>query len=339
MKKCFRFFIVVISAQVIHGTRYSDYNLHCIHVNCNYQHVEQCCSASSQNMGRSLSPLANWRFGSVFRNSIPPARPYKVPTFEEIFETDHSNKQESDQEASQQIVLNLNSNKQTQSDQKNLFKFSNLLSENSRNSLSSNPYAKEMLSKLSKKDLLDEVFFETSTQPYVSTTTQSYQELQKLKLIERAKEELRKKQLRKDQIIKAQQKQEKFIQIIQKQKEMKQELEEKQKQQAKTPRSQDLDNFFAKINGFSDKKQRLENQLKHEVIKKYQDKLSKKSQQEQQYSEKLERWKKEEESKKLSQINGKNYVDMSEGTIILDQSSGVQNSNQLKQSQGKISFV
>ena len=120
---------------------------------------------------------------------------------------------------------------------------------------------------------------------------------------------------------------------------MKQELEEKQKQQAKTPRSQDLDNFFAKINGFSDKKQRLENQLKHEVTKKYQDKLTKKSQQEQQYSEKLERWKKEKESKKVSQINGKNYVDMSEGTIILDQSSGVQNNNQLKQSEGKISFV
>ena len=47
----------------------------------------------------------------------------------------------------------------------------------------------------------------------------------------------------------------------------------------------------------------------------------KKSNQEKQYSEKLQRWKqdkKQETSAKWSKINGQNYVDMSDGTIIMD---------------------
>lgn len=286
-------------------------------------------------MGRSLSPLANWRFGSIFRNSIPPARPYKVPTFEEIFETDHSTKDEVEEEP-QKVVLNLNSNRVgSPTEQKNLFQFSNLLSENNRNSLSSNPQMKEMLSKLSKKDLLHEAFFETTTKPYVSTTTtQSYKEIQKLKLIERAKEELRKKQLVKDKYIRAQQKKEKFLKIIQQQKQQqleeqlqmqkKQQLEEQlqQQQKQKTPRSQELDSFFSKINGFSDKTS-LVNQLRPEVIQKYQNKIAKKSRPDkQQYWSQQETTKQQDENKKVSKINGKNYVDMSSGTIILDNNSG-----------------
>merc|ERR1712012_1361108 len=61
--------------------------------------------------------------------------------------------------------------------------------------------------------------------------------------------------------------------------------------------------------------------LNHELIKRYQDKLMKKSNQEKQYSEKLQRWeqdKKQETSAKWSKINGQNYVDMSDGTIIMD---------------------
>ena len=130
-------------------------------------------------------------------------RPYKVPTFEEIFEKDHTSDIQS--QSSNQFVLNLNSKNSKSTNQvssppqqsKNLFKFSNFLTENNRNSLKS-PIVSETLSKLSKKDLLDEAFFESST-----SKKSSEEELRKMKLLEIAKEKLINKQKKKDQMIKA----------------------------------------------------------------------------------------------------------------------------------------
>jgi len=59
----------------------------CNGVNCQTTWDQECCSTSQ---GRSMGSMANWRFGSIFRNSIPPPRPYNPPSFEEIFEKDPS---------------------------------------------------------------------------------------------------------------------------------------------------------------------------------------------------------------------------------------------------------
>ena len=59
---------------IVSMSRYSGYQLSCLSVDCSLHHAHTCCSAHSQARGRSLQPLANWRFGSVFRNSIPPTR-------------------------------------------------------------------------------------------------------------------------------------------------------------------------------------------------------------------------------------------------------------------------
>merc|ERR1712178_238978 len=224
--------------------------------------------------------MANWRFGSLFRNSIPPPRQYKVPTFEEIFETDHSNPAVGENEEPQKVVLNLNPSlggkqQNSQKQQKNLFRFSNLLTEHNRNSLTNNPVLSEALSKFSKKDYLQEAFFETETTTKSSlSSTLSYEDMRKQKLIEMAKEELRKKQQLKDQKIKAEQKQNKFLKIMSQQK------------LTKAPRSQELDNFFSKVKDF-DNKSILKKKLSHELIKQYHDKLIKKSDQKQHYQDKL----------------------------------------------------
>merc|ERR1719510_1334971 len=104
-------------------------SLDCLSVDCSFHHQARCCSSHHQALGRSLKPLANWRFGSIFRNSIPPVRPYKVPTFEEIFEVDHS----ATTEAAQHVLLNLNPGDGGQAggqNRKNVMTFSNKLSEN-----------------------------------------------------------------------------------------------------------------------------------------------------------------------------------------------------------------
>jgi len=215
------------------------YHLSCMSIDCRscQNNAHRCCSSQHQGQSRSLQSMANWRFGSVFRNSIPPPRPYKVPTFEEIFEKDHSSDIQESQSPNQ-FVLNLNSQNSKSTNQassshqqsKNMFKFSNFLTEHNRNSLKS-PIVSETLSKLSKKDLLDEAFFESTTSKKVSE-----EDLRKKKLLEMAKEKLINKQKKKDQMIKAQQKQENYMKMM--------------AHQAKEPRSQDLDNFFLKSERF-----------------------------------------------------------------------------------------
>jgi len=286
--------------------------------------------------------MANWRFGSVFRNSIPPPRPYKVPTFEEIFEKDHSSDIQESQSPNQ-FVLNLNSQNSKSTNQassshqqsKNMFKFSNFLTEHNRNSLKS-PIVSETLSKLSKKDLLDEAFFESTTSKKVSE-----EDLRKKKLLEMAKEKLINKQKKKDQMIKAQQKQENYMKMMASQ--------FSQKHQAKEPRSQDLDNFFSKVKDLSDASPSLKKKLQREVIKQYHDKMTKKSNQEEEYNNKIKnnknnnkllRWKQEQKRKdaKVSKINGQKFVDMSAGTVILDQSPSSSSSQSSDMSSAESQF-
>ena len=50
------------------------FRLECLSVDCSSQQYHTCCSSHSRGSARSLQPLANWRFGSIFRNSIPPVR-------------------------------------------------------------------------------------------------------------------------------------------------------------------------------------------------------------------------------------------------------------------------
>ena len=118
-------------------------------------------------------------------------RPYKAPSFEDIFETDHSSKAERKSE-SQQVVLNLNHPSGGQGHGQSLnkrpedrFKFSNVLSEFSRNSFTNKATS-------DRKDYLHEAFFETSTtKPFIqiTTTTQSHEEIRQQKLLEMARED------------------------------------------------------------------------------------------------------------------------------------------------------
>ena len=254
-------------------------------------------------------------------------RPYKVPSFEDIFETDHSSKSEQEtesQQESQQVVLNLQSGGQAQSLNKrplDLAKFSNVLSEYNRNSFSNPTSTSDILSNLSKKDYLHGAFFETTTKPYIQiTSTQSHEEIRQHQLLELAREELRKKQLLKDKYIKAQQKHDNYMKIIQQHR-------ASEKPLVKEPRSQQLDSFFSKVKGFNNNKN-AQKKLNRELIKRYHEKLIKKSSQEKQYAEKLQQWKREKEvtkdAAKVSLISGQNFVDMSGGTIIMD--SGVSQS-------------
>lgn len=317
-------FLLSLPQFMCQSNRYGGYQLSCLGVDCSsLHHAHSCCSAHSQARGRSLQPLANWKFGSVFRNSIPPTRPYKVPSFEDIFETDHSSKSEQKPESQQQVVLNLNNPSggqgQGQSPNtrpENLFKFSNVLSEFSRNSFT-NKATSDALSKLSKKDYLHEAFFETTTKPYIrmTSTTQSYGEIRQQKLLEMAREELRKKQLRKDQFIKAQQKRDNYLKIIQ-------QHTATEKPLVKESRSQELDSFFSKVKGFNNNKN-AQKKLNHELIKRYHEKLRMKTSQDKQYTKKLQKWQSDKEVTKddarVSLISGQNFVDMSGGTVIMDQ--------------------
>ena len=115
--------------------------------------------------------------------------------------------------------------------------------------------------------------------------------------IRRLQEELRRKQQRKAQYIKAQQRHDQYVQLLQHQ----------DTQLVKEPRSQDLDNFFAKVKDFNNNKG-SQKKLKHELIKRYHEKLMKKSGSHE----------KSEKEAALSQIHGRPYVDMSSGTRILD---------------------
>ena len=53
----------------------SGYPLRCLAASCSAPHPDPaCCSSAAAATARSLQPMANWRFGSIFRNSIPPVR-------------------------------------------------------------------------------------------------------------------------------------------------------------------------------------------------------------------------------------------------------------------------
>ena len=80
-----------------------------------------------------------------------------------------------------------------------------------------------------------------------------------------------------------------------------------QKPLVKEPRSQELDSFFSKVKGFTNNKD-AQKKLNHELIKRYHEKLMKKSGSHE----------KSEKEAALSQIHGRPYVDMSSGTRILD---------------------
>ena len=281
-------------------------SLDCLAVDCTVHHQPRCCSSHHQAVGRSLKPLANWRFGSIFRNSIPPVRPYKVPTFEEIFEVDHS----ATTEAAQHVLLNLN-----QADggggggghQQNMMTFSNQLSpsqlsENNRNSQIESPSS-------SNKYMYEDIFGSSRD---LTSTTQSYEELRTQKLLERAKQELVKKQRMKAQRIKSQQKQEKLLKLTNYLQQQKKKISEK------TPRSQQLDDFFSKIQGFSSSKT---SQFKPDFNKKYQAKapsgLIKKSDQQEEFHA---GWRKKRPGSGFSKFNGQQYLDKSMETKILDSS-------------------
>ena len=211
-------------------------------------------------------------------------RPYKVPTFEEIFERDHS----PTTEAANQIVLNL---KQKHGG----LKFPTTLSENYRTSQIEPP--SDLHPKLSSKKYLYEEMLDSS--PKMTSTTVSYEEIRKQKLLELAKQELLKKQRLKSQRIKNQQKQEKFLKLTKY-------LQQQKKKSVKTPRSQQLDNFFTKIQGFSSSKT---SQFKPGLMKKVES-LIKKSDQEEDNSPD---W-------RQTKINGQQYLDKSWQTKILDES-------------------
>ena len=174
-----------------------------------------------------------------------------------------------------------------------LLQFSNILSEYSRSAL---PQQQQTGTSLAQKaeDYLQGALFSPATTPAPAPAPE---EARKLRLLELAREELRRKQQRKAQYIKAQQRHDQYVQLLQHQ----------DTQLVKEPRSQDLDNFFAKVKDFNNNKS-SQKKLKHELIKRYHEKLMKKSGSHE----------KSEKEAALSQIHGRPYVDMSSGTRILD---------------------
>ena len=175
-----------------------------------------------------------------------------------------------------------------------LLQFSNILSEYSRSAL---PQQQQTGTSLAQKaeDYLQGALFSPATTPAPAPAPE---EARKLRLLELAREELRRKQQRKAQYIKAQQRHDQYVQLLQHQ----------DTQLVKEPRSQDLDNFFTKVKDFNNNKG-SQKKLKHELIKRYHEKLMKKSGSHE---------KSDEKEAALSQIHGRPYVDMSSGTRILD---------------------
>ena len=175
-----------------------------------------------------------------------------------------------------------------------LLQFSNILSEYSRSALPQQQPGTSLAQKA--EDYLQGALFSPATTP-TPAPAPAPEETRKLRLLELAREELRRKQQRKAQYIKAQQRHDQYVQLLQHQ----------DTQLVKEPRSQDLDNFFAKVKDFNNNKG-SQKKLKHELIKRYHEKLMKKSGSHE----------KSEKEAALSQIHGRPYVDMSSGTRILD---------------------
>jgi len=172
--------------------RGSGYTLSCLTVNCQTKWDPNCCSGAQQGIGRSIQPLANWRFGSIFRNSIPPVRPYKVPSFEDIFETDHKKEEEESTTMNpHRFSLQLKPFQKfgmQSNQQQNVVKFSNKFdefSEMDRNS-ESEPAKDEYFSKLNQlKEKHQEMLFgnryETATKPFRKqrTSTKNYDNIKR----------------------------------------------------------------------------------------------------------------------------------------------------------------
>ena len=249
--------------------------------------------------------LKKLKVNSSDSSSSPLSRPYKVPTFEEIFEKDHS----ATTEAAQQVLLNLKPGGGLGQSPYNSGRKSEALSENNRNSQIESPYSDFSPKWKSKK--YEDIF---ESQPKITTTTLSYEDLRKQKLLEMAKQELMKKQRLMAQRIKSQQKQEKFLKLNNYLKQQKKKISEK------SPRSQQLDSFFSKIQGFGSSKT---SQFKPDLIKKYQAGgpagLIKKSDQEEQFHA---GWMKKKPGlgSGFSKFNGQQYLDKSMETKILDSS-------------------
>jgi len=312
----------------------SGYALSCLSVNCQVKWDPNCCSGAQQGIGRSIQPLANWRFGSIFRNSIPPVRPYNPPTFEDIFETDHqSEKTESSTKKPQRFSLNLAPNFGMNSNQQqNLFKYSNQfngLSEMDRNSDTSdttNGYFKT-LSKLKEKQhqMLFGETQETSTKPYHKQITSSkkkenlgkvkhqdgehMEELKKKLLLKKKEEEMLEKQRLKSQYIKAQQAKSKLKKLIghrQKESEKAPKKSLKNDKKTKSRKGQNDfqgENYQTNFNVVDIKKVKTEET--EERLKLEQQKA---------YAEKLAKW--AQKKAKMSKSNRRKYIDKSDETII-----------------------
>jgi len=313
----------------------SGYALSCLSVNCQMKWDPNCCSGAQQGIGRSIQPLANWRFGSIFRNSIPPVRPYNPPTFEDIFETDHqSEKTESSTKKPHRFSLNLAPNFGMNSNQQqNLFKYSNQfngLSEMDRNSDISdttNGYFKT-LSKLKEKQqqmLFGEVQ-ETSTKPYTKqiTSTKKYENLEKVKqqdeeqhmeelkkklLLKKKKEDMLEKQRLKSQYIKAQQAKSKLKKLIgyrQNESEKAPNNSQKNEKKNKSRKGQNDfqgENYQTNFNVVDSKKAKAGTNEENSKLEQHNA-----------YAEKLAKW--AQKKAKMSKSNRRKYIDKSDKTII-----------------------
>jgi hypothetical protein len=308
----------------------SGYALSCLSVNCQMKWDPHCCSGAQQGIGRSIQPLANWRFGSIFRNSIPPVRPYNPPTFEDIFETDHqSEKAEDSTKNPQRFSLNLNPNfGMHSSQQQSLFKYSNKfdgLSEMDRNSGVSdttNGYFKT-LNKLKEKQqqMLFGNRYETSTKPYKQqiTSTKKYDNMRKVKdqerkheeelkkklLLEKKKEDMLEKQRLKSQYIKSQQAKSKLKKLIGsgQTKSEKSHLNKTKKEESRKENDFKGQNYQTNFNT-----------VKRQKIRKEVNEENGKTDHQKAYEDKLARW--EQKKAKLSKSNRRKYIDKSDKTII-----------------------
>jgi len=335
------------------GKRYgnpgrSGYALSCLSVNCQAKWDPNCCSGSQQGIGRSIQPLANWRFGSIFRNSIPPVRPYNPPTFEDIFETDHkSEKQANPKVKPHRFSLNLDNKFGMQSNQQqNVFKFSNKfdsLSEMDRNSDSSdtpNEYFKT-LNKLKEKQqqMLFGNIYETSTKPYrkQTTTTKHFNQVKLMKSREKDRE------ITTDRysMLKATSEEELRQELIAKKRE--EDLLEKQRLKSEYIKAQQAKSKLKKLNAYTQnesekpndtyqmhkhqmKVNKIERDFKGEnyqtsfniakrkkVKKQSADELLK-SKQQIAYEEKLARW--QQKKAELSKVTKHKFIDKSHETVV-----------------------
>lgn len=308
----------------------SGYALSCLSVNCQEKWDPNCCSGAQQGVGRSIQPLANWRFGSMFRNSIPPERPYNPPSFEDIFETDHqSERAESSTIKPQRFSLNLSPSFGMQSNQQqNMFKYSSKfdgLSEMDRNSDLSdtqNGYF-NTLNKLKEKQ--QQMLFgnrhETSTKPYrkQTTSTQRYEpdrdreeELQKQLLLKKQKEDMMEKQRMKSEYIKAQQAKNKLKKLIGRKRKVSKKTQDKSDITVPEIKESKIQKNF-KGHDY----QTNFNIVESKQVTKESEEDNFKSEKQKAYEQKLARW--QQMKAKLAKSNRRKYIDKSSETVLKGQ--------------------